>query len=284
MSIIVISLCFLALIIASISDLKTREVPDWLNYGLIIAGFVINGMFSIVQWHPKLILYSMLGFAITFIIALIMFYTGQWGGGDAKMLMGLGALIGFNLKFEGLFVSFLLAILFIGAIYGLLWSLGLALRDFSKFFKRFREIMHEKTQFRIRITCLSLSTIAIISVFIVKDNATKLLLVSTVILLYFMLYLYFFIKSVEEICMYKQTPTSKLTEGDWIAEDVKKGKRVIASKKDLGISLEQINLLKKLQIKKVLVKQGIPFTPSFLFSFLFAVVYGNILTIVIQLV
>ena len=67
--------------------------------------------------------------------------------------------------------------------------------------------------------------------------------------------------------MKKYYPIPKLTEGDWIAEDVKVNGKIICSPKDLGISKEQIKKLKHHNIKKVLVKEGIPFVPSFLIAF-----------------
>ena len=41
-------LSFIALFIGSITDLKTREVPDWVNYGLVISGLGLNLLFSAV--------------------------------------------------------------------------------------------------------------------------------------------------------------------------------------------------------------------------------------------
>ena len=60
-------------------------------------------------------------------------------------------------------------------------------------------------------------------------------------------------------------------------DDVKHGKKVICSPKDLGISKAQIAELKKLKIKSVVVKEGIPFVPSFLLSFLVTMYIGNII-------
>ena len=74
--------------------------------------------------------------------------------------------------------------------------------------------------------------------------------------------------------MIKNVSPSKITEGDWIAEEIKVKGKLIAGPKDLGISLEQIARLKSLGVKKVLVKYGIPFVPSFLIAFIIAVIAG----------
>src|SRR3989344_3937659 len=99
-SIISFCLAFIVLFIGSITDLKTREVPDWLNYGLIISGIGLNLLFSAIYSNPSFIINSIIGLAIFFGIAYIMFYAGQWGGGDSKMLMGLGAMIGIDVSFK----------------------------------------------------------------------------------------------------------------------------------------------------------------------------------------
>ena len=57
-----------------------------------------------------------------------------------------------------------------------------------------------------------------------------------------------------------------LTEGDWLERDVKIGRSVI-KRSVHGLSLEDIKRLRKAK-KRVLIKEGIPFTPAFLAAFL----------------
>ena len=91
---LIIIICLIALIIGMITDFKTREVPDWLNFSLIFSGIGINLIATIAYSNLTFIINSLAGLALGVVIALIMFYGGQWGGGDSKMLMGLGALLG----------------------------------------------------------------------------------------------------------------------------------------------------------------------------------------------
>jgi hypothetical protein len=75
-------------------------------------------------------------------------------------------------------------------------------------------------------------------------------------------------------------PVEKLTEGDWIVKDVIVGGKRICGPKDLGISKPQIEVLLKLKqkgkIRKILVKEGMPFVPVFLISFVISLIWGNI--------
>ena len=97
-------------------------------------------------------------------------------------------------------------------------------------------------------------------------------------------YLWIFVKAIEKVAMLKYITPDKLTEGDWIAEEVKYKGKLICSPKDLGIEKKQIrqvvNLYKKKRIKKILIKEGIPFVPSFLIAFVITVFFGNLLLLV----
>ena len=82
------------------------------------------------------------------------------------------------------------------------------------------------------------------------------------VLLFFPL-LFVFSKAVEESCMVKKVYPKDLTEGDWLYEDLYiKGNRI--KKKWRGISKEELRLIRRKYNRKVMVKYGVPFTPSFL--------------------
>ena len=77
--------------------------------------------------------------------------------------------------------------------------------------------------------------------------------------------------------MYKYVIPKKLTEGDWVVKDIKIKGKLIYSSKSLGIEKNQIAQLIKSKIKKVLIKEGLPFVPSFLIGTLITLLFGNIL-------
>jgi len=86
--------------------------------------------------------------------------------------------------------------------------------------------------------------------------------------------------------MYKLVEPSKLTEGDWIAKEIKVNGKYITGPKDLGIEMEQIEkliaLYKKKKVGKILIKEGMPFVPSFLASFIFTYFFGSILLLIVN--
>jgi hypothetical protein len=79
--------------------------------------------------------------------------------------------------------------------------------------------------------------------------------------------LFVFAKAVEESCLVVSVPPRKLTEGDWLYEDVYVNGKKIKATWD-GVSKHQLELIRKKYRRNILVKQGIPFTPGFLFGFL----------------
>jgi len=131
---------FISLIIASITDIKTREVPDWLNYGLIVFGLGSRLIYSIVLSDFSFFSYGLAGFFVFFIIANLMFYSAQWGGGDSKLLMGLGAVIGLNFNFSEIpfILIFWINIIVVGSVYGLFWSFVVAFKNRKNFLKDFK--------------------------------------------------------------------------------------------------------------------------------------------------
>ena len=80
-------------------------------------------------------------------------------------------------------------------------------------------------------------------------------------------YLYIYAKAVDAVCMVREVSVNKLTEGDWLYEDVFINGKKIKATWD-GLLTEDIVLLKKCK-KTVLVRYGIQFAPVFLISFLF---------------
>lgn len=280
-SVLIIGVALFALIFASITDLKTREVPDFLSYSLMSAGIGINIIFTLVYWDYAYILYSILGFVLFFIVGLLMFYTGQWGGGDSKILMGLGGL--FGLRLDGNFpflVTFFVYILLAGAGYGLIWTIALAIKNRKAFGRQFMKISHSQSFIRIRLLVFGIFLIAAMVFFMAPRSLLTYGSAGAGFLIVLTFYLFIGIKAVEKTCMIKDVTPDKLTEGDWIAKVVRYKGKYLCGPKDLGIEKKQIREIMKLykagKIKKITIKEGIPFVPSFLFGYILALVFGGI--------
>ena len=216
------TIAFLYLVAGSISDIKRREVADWANYGLIAMGFAVNLILSLVLGDYHFILNSFIGFGVFFLIALVMFYTGQWGGGDSKMLMGIGALYGMGLRLEenSFIISFLIASLLAGAVYGIFWSFGIALMNWKAFIKEYNKTGREEAIRNVRILVIVFVIASLSSMLFPISGEIKLSLVFFGAVVFITFYAWLVIKAVEKSCMFRNVAPSGLTEGDWIAKEV----------------------------------------------------------------
>lgn len=261
---LLIPLTILTLLIASYADLKRREVPDWLSYGFLMAVLGIRAIFS-VEYGWSIIISGFLGLLICFALACFLYYTNQWGGGDSKVLMGMGALLGVNIPLQSSSLNllwFLLALLFLGAVYGLIWMGVIAINHQTIFREQWTlTLLHSrKWQITIALFTVGLAFLAVFYPFvwpIVPFPAV-------------VLYLFLFVNTVERGCFCIYRAPKQLVEGDWLAEEVRAGgKKVLPAK---TLEKEDLFMLKTLEVekklKKVLIKEGVPFMPSFVLAYL----------------
>lgn len=268
----------LALIAASLFDIKTREVPDWLNFGLIAFSVGTSLILSIYHSYPGFLFSSVLGMVAGLAIGLLMFYTGQWGGGDSKLMIGLGGIIGLGVSeirngFPLLLV-FLVNILLVGAVYGLGFSIYKAVRNHKDFKEAIEKKLRSRGVLVIRIILLLVAISAFIFLLATRSLESALLF-GFALSLFLFFYLWAFVTVVEKVCMIKKISLSKLTEGDWIVGDVVKGKKIILKPSKTGVTLKEIEMLKKNKIRDVTIKIGIPFVPSFLIAYILTYLLGN---------
>jgi Flp pilus assembly protein protease CpaA len=254
----------LAIIFAVVQDLKTNEVADWLNYSLVIFALGARFFYSLFEGDFNILYQGLIGFGIFFAIGNIFYYSKIFAGGDAKLMYGLGAVIPFYSDFFSnvkVFFLFLFAFMLSGAIYGIIISIVLGLRNFKEFKKEFSK------QIKGNKKIILLALVLGILVLIAGLFESMLFLFGAVMLLLPFLYLYS--KAVEECCMIKPIKPEKLREGDWLYKSLKLGKKILEPNWE-GLSMKDvIEIRKRYKGKEIKIKFGIPFTPVFLISFVF---------------
>jgi Flp pilus assembly protein protease CpaA len=249
---------------AVLQDLRRREVDNIWNFSLIgiaIAYRLIVYAFNGNYWFA---LNGLIGFLIFLGLGNLFYYMRLFAGGDAKLLIALGTILPLsyewmtNMKIFGIFLilSFLG-----GSIYALCWTMVLMTKNFKKFKEEFlKQAKEYKKMFLIGLVFATGWM-----VFIWFTGEFMLMLIALVILLF--PFLFVFAKAIEECAMVKSVFPSQVTEGDWLYKDIiVNGKRIKANWE--GISKEELKLIKSRHDKKISIKYGIPFTPSFLFGFL----------------
>ena len=268
----IIFLMVLALIwiaFATIQDLRTREIANWLNFSLIIFALGFRFFYSLFSESFGFFYQGIIGLGIFFVLGNLLYYGRFFAGGDAKLMISLGAILPFSEIFSvnlKIFASFLLIFLFVGAIYSMVTSTYFSLRNFKKFRKEFSVQLRKNKKLLYPVLLLGL----IIMIFGFSENIFFFLGILVFVLPYF----YIYAKAVDEACMVKKIKTSQLTEGDWLYRDIKIGKKTIKARWE-GLKKEEIRKLKK-KYKMILIRRGIPFSSVFLISFLILIYFWKI--------
>jgi Flp pilus assembly protein protease CpaA len=86
---------------ASVTDLKRREIPNWICVIALVGGLVANSLRE--GWAG--LGSAALGAAIAFGIFLIRYFFFGMGGGDLKLMTGFGAILGSGHAFLGVLLS-----------------------------------------------------------------------------------------------------------------------------------------------------------------------------------
>jgi Flp pilus assembly protein protease CpaA len=261
------------LVLASLFDIRTREVPDFISYSYIAAAFAVRVFASVLFLDMMYIYEGLLGFGLGYVLAIALYYAGQWGGGDAKILMGVGTALGIPLVWViPHFALFFVLMLLFGAIFGMGYTAYL----FFKHYMRCKEFI-VKTFSGLKYYYAVLWVVCVGAIPVAYFFSEVMLSVTVVfaVMLLLIAHLWLVIKSVETCALVKEVFPEVLTEGDWIAEDVKVNGKVEYSSKSLGIEKKDIRRLVDLAKKHkftVKVKDGMAFLPSFLFGYIALVV------------
>lgn len=261
-TIFLISLGLIWIIFAVIQDIKKREIANWLNFSLAIFALGFRFFYSLFGDLGYGFFYQgLIGFGVFFLLGNLFYYGKVFAGGDAKLMISLGAVIPFS---ESIFANLNLVVLFFslflfaGAIYGVVSSLFLGIKNRKKFVKEFSKQLDSRKKF----ICVFL----LFGIIFLALSFFEFICISLAILFFVLPYLYLAAKAIDESCMVKRVNTKNLTEGDWLYRDIRFSRKLIKARWD-GLSKEEINLIRRKK-RIVLIRQGIPFSPVFLISYL----------------
>jgi len=272
---ILVIIVVLVLLISSLIDFKKREVPDELSIGLIVVAVILKILHAYEISDISVLISSLIGFLVFLGISLVLYYTRQWGGGDAKLFMALGIALPYYPKELTIFnpslnINFMLIIVFnmliFGFLFGLFYMIYLLVKNKSKLNKL--KLNVNKFYFLLPLAFV------ILSLFFQYELRILLLILAFLVLIY--PYLFKVIKFIENEVLTYKLKVGKLTEGDWILHDVFYKKKKIYSRKSPGVTKKQIELFKKYKIKNFIVREGIPFVPAIFLAIVFSLIFGNL--------
>lgn len=250
--------------LAVVQDLRTREIDNWLSFSIIVFALGFRFFFSLFQGDFGFFLSGLIGFGVFFALGNLFYYTRIFAGGDAKLMIGLGAIIApatINSIFSSFF-NFILIFLSVGFLYTIFSSIVLCIRNFKNFKKEFSNLLRKNRK--------RMCFVIIFSILLVILGFVESLFFFFGVIFFISSYLYLYSKAVDEACMVKKIEVKKLREGDWLYSDLKIGKQLIKAKWE-GVTNSDIkNITKK--FKQIQIREGIPFSPVFLFSLIVFVI------------
>lgn len=259
-TLIVITFAFL--LVASLHDLKTKEVPDYLSYLFMASGILIQAYYLAENFDLNYLLVLAANSVCGTAFGFIMYYARQWGGADAKLITGLSIYMS-NPHNPWLFANYFLNFLLVGAFYGIIGSSIIILANAKKFGDEILKDFGKNKAFY--VAGISVSCLGVITFF--SNPFLGVLLV----LLGFLLVSVLVLKNADAL-MIKSVPISKLVEGDWLIDRIVVNGRVLFDpKKSVDVRKDQLEQIKNSGVKKVRIRDGIPFIPSFLIAFIVTV-------------
>jgi len=271
--------------IAAVYDLKTTEIPDQIPYAMTVIAIVFVFVEAFLQKSFMPILVSFVSGIVLLILGFLMYYLGQWGGGDAKLLAAIGfmspglSLIAKNIQFP-FALSYYLNLMFIGyTVYTLAYVAFLSILNKKVFHQFFLSIKSAANTILIFSSVLFL-VFVFLNWFVFHSLGLsidlQLMLVNSLFFLFLSLFLFFlwkFLKVGNEVLFKKRIPVSKLKVGDMLLEN----------KLYEGLTAREVRKIKKSGKKYVWIKSGICFAPMFPLVLLFTCFLGDAFLFYIKL-
>ena len=260
------TLALVYIIFAVVQDVRTKEIANWISFSLIIFALGFRFFYSLFDGTDFSFFYNgVIGLGIFFAIGNILYYAKVFAGGDAKLLIALGAILPASVKiFSNLeiFLNFVFIFLFTGFFYVLLSSVLIGIKHFKALKKELSKQLKRNKKLMIILTLFSIILLGI--------GFLEKLFFMLGILVFFSSYLYLYSKAVDESCMIKKIKSKDLKEGDWFYSDLVLDNKQLKTKWE-GVSKKDIKQIVK-RYKEVKIRQGIAFSPVFLISFIIFVI------------
>jgi len=269
------------------TDLKNRWVPDWINYSLIAIGLFGHLILSIKLWSIAPILYSLCTFGVIYLIGLPCIYFGLFGGGDIKLMAGLGAILATTASFGTsiapwhFIVTLALNIMLAGAVVGVLFISWIVIKHRKKLYFKLKQEITDKKLIVAAVTSSILIPIAA-SIY----NSIFTFTLGLWILFYLAFILLITSKIIENETLTKTIRPAQLIEGDWLINSVKIENKIIYEPKKMGIEQADIEKLialeKQGKLSTIEVKDGAPYVLAIFIGLIVSLFFGDLMMLIIR--
>ena len=247
------------LVLASLEDLRIREVPDVLSYFVMAAGLTHAAYISLQTTNMLPLLYSIGGLVSAYLFGLALMYMHMWGGGDTKLLMGVATFL--TRWPPTTIITYVFLLFFLGSLYGMVWTVYLIV-------KNWRELV----QTHPALTYIPLMSggailLSLIPIYVFIPSSYQLILSIGISVLFISLAATYILQRAEQILTVEDVTKQDVVLGDWLVESVPVTDGHVHPR-NTGVSEEDLERIKNSSLDTLRVKYGIPFVPSFLFAFI----------------
>ncbi|MFB6180814.1 MAG: hypothetical protein ABEJ93_02965 [Candidatus Nanohalobium sp.] len=280
-------MAFCVLIINSLFDIFSEkgDVPDKFSLTAIAGGILFHSLYALETTSLRPLLFMLFVAFLYSLYGWLAYWKGLWGGADAMCLTAVGfaapySLNGPNTMFP---VNFLINVMLIGFLYTIGFAFYKAVRSDS-FFPQFKErVMNEKK--RIPLEIIGAAAVSIVAY---KAQLDPLIYFAALVAIIF---LYRFLKVLENTEMEAKIPLEEVEEGDivftekvdlehtkklnmvglvlgklenrWNSNLIEKVKNRYGYSDIVGLDSKGLETLRKSSVEEVKVKEGIRFVPVF---------------------
>ncbi len=261
---------------AAYMDLKTTEFPDWLPYSIILSTIGAVALFSIFQGTGLLIETLVTG-GLFLAFGLGLYFTKQWGDGDAWLLGAMGFIIpGLGISAGNAVLPYQLVVLFnffiLSFIYLVAYSLALGFMN-PKASRKFLRDLRGDARGLVGIVigfgaALALALAAMSLQFLIPPNLVLMTMCFPVFLAGLLLFVRYG-RFVESELFKRRVPVSRVRVGD-----------VPLSEKWKGLTEKEVKALRK-RGGSIVIKEGVRFAPVFVFTLLASFLFGNLIMLFI---
>lgn len=252
--------------VASYFDLKTTEVPDEIPYAMVAVALIIF-LLAYANGEKSFLINGLLYGIFFLAIGLGLYYFGQWGGADAKLLAVFGFLYG---NFKGRFLPFCLEffvnLFLVGAVYIIVYSLAVSIKN-RTVWKKFKDSLKDSKHYLGSLIVIMLATVV---AYLVGFVGLKMfyLAISVEVILFAMYLVLSFLMIAERVVFRKKVPVSELKVGDVL----------LNSKLWEGVDEKTVKKIRKSGKKYVWIKEGVRFVPTFTIALIVTELYGSLLS------
>jgi len=258
--------------LAAYWDLRTTEFPDWLPYSMIILALGIRGAFAFIYADAWIFIWSLLIGGGFLVFGLLLYFSKQWGDGDAWLLGALGFLFpnatGFTVvTFFPFPLTLLFNFFFLSFFYLLVYSIALGIRN-PRIAKGFFTTL--KGELR--------GMLIIVAVFTLLCGGFGLAMASAFPLSpAFAIYIIMFPVLLVAILLFAKY--GRFVEAHLFKRHID-AKRVRVGDVPIGNRWRSLSKAEVQRIRarggKIWIKEGVRFAPAFLITLLFTLLYGGI--------